>query len=485
VRPLFVYIPPPFEHESDRQAHAATLARVTSELAIQPAAEHIAERLADSWIAFLRDRNLDVLDLRTVFRVHGERLYSSKDHHLNVAAHRVIADSLAPVVERLSPRNAQHVRPAPRAVSAGERTRMGSPGLPEADSILLRLHTFPDKQNFAAVEIAHSDHYEPLRLDASQAERWFAPDALHEFAPNAWLRAKPHVDLEVEPAVAPNRGWRLRTNSRGMRSDFEPAAERPDLRVLFLGNDNMVGACDANETAPNVVARLLSARHPARRIECLNAACAGQTLQNFLGVLDDCADLKPDLVVVAVDGGVDFELALRVEREARGGQDAAPATPDPRLAQVRAADAPACERFARALQCFRLHAQDIAAAVQVAADVSDELQRRCAALGADLIVLYLPPVVDVDGDPLAATALGSLAPLRLHNKDREAVQRIAHNYFVHLRQTGLEYLSLTSTFQDIEGSEFRSDYRISATGQRQIAERLALWIEHRNRWLRD
>ncbi|MFG0316050.1 MAG: SGNH/GDSL hydrolase family protein, partial [Planctomycetota bacterium JB042] len=97
IRAIVVYVPPPFRGQPHRfvEETRTMLARVgldEEELAV-------SDRIADAWLAAVRESDVPVLDLRPMFRSAEECLYFRRDSHIDLLAHERIADALLPIVE--------------------------------------------------------------------------------------------------------------------------------------------------------------------------------------------------------------------------------------------------------------------------------------------------------------------------------------------------------------------------------------------------
>ena len=105
----------------------------------------------------------------------------------------------------------------------------------------------------------------------------------------------PRLDLQFGEA-------RVRTNSAGMRSDLEFAAEKPagTLRVVGIGDSGMFGwNVEPNEDYITVLGTLLNARGDGRRYETINLAVPGYNTQMEVDALvDKGLRYRPDIVVV-------------------------------------------------------------------------------------------------------------------------------------------------------------------------------------------
>ncbi|MEO6709429.1 MAG: SGNH/GDSL hydrolase family protein [Planctomycetota bacterium] len=98
IRWLAVYLPSafdlPFPEWKGLREHAA------SKLSISEADFEIANRLGDQLLATLRERGVEVLDLRPVFRAQTAPLYWN-DLHINLKGQEVVAEELLPRIEAL------------------------------------------------------------------------------------------------------------------------------------------------------------------------------------------------------------------------------------------------------------------------------------------------------------------------------------------------------------------------------------------------
>ncbi len=99
IRLLCVYLPPP--HRGQRELFKAENAEAMALIGWEPGDLSCSDRMADSWLAFLKERDIARLDLRPLFAAADERYYWNADRHINLAAHAAMADALAPLVEAL------------------------------------------------------------------------------------------------------------------------------------------------------------------------------------------------------------------------------------------------------------------------------------------------------------------------------------------------------------------------------------------------
>lgn len=115
---------------------------------------------------------------------------------------------------------------------------------------------------------------------------------------------------DVKVAEHPNRAFRFRTNSVGLRRDDDVVVPKPPgtFRVLVLGDSQTSGYTDNDETYPARLEALLQRRAGPARVEVLNAGVDGYGPQQaYLWYLKHGAALAPDLVIFAVYAGNDLD----------------------------------------------------------------------------------------------------------------------------------------------------------------------------------
>lgn len=105
-----VYLPP--ASSGQPELFAAGLRACCERLGLPSATLAVADRLADAWLAQLRELGLCALDLRPALRALPEPAYWRADHHLNLLGQRALADALRAAIDGL-PR-AGRGRAAPR-----------------------------------------------------------------------------------------------------------------------------------------------------------------------------------------------------------------------------------------------------------------------------------------------------------------------------------------------------------------------------------
>ncbi len=160
------------------------------------------------------------------------------------------------------------------------------------------------------------------RFELSEEEaRVLLPQLEHEwsrFDPRMYFCYRPQLDHYLPFEEHPDGGYRVVTNSLGMRRDTEVAQERPDLRVLVAGDSHPDGVCNNAENFTALAEAALEARHPGRSIEVLNASRGGQGPFNYIGTLESFGHLEPHRFVLWFSGSNDFFDPLYLGKAFRG-----------------------------------------------------------------------------------------------------------------------------------------------------------------------
>jgi lysophospholipase L1-like esterase len=421
VHPIFVYIPA--MPDVEWQQHAQIFEEVARALEVSPEGLRTTDVLADSYLAFLRELRVDVLDMRPAFRARPGN-YWLADHHINLQGQQLIADALYPLITAARPLDAVRTRRAPG--SAGDPLALLSPGSAAAQAAQ------------PPAEIAAPHLFGEQALAELLADR---PHTVHD--PFAGYRYEAYLDVPADQVGLAGASFGFVTNGHGLRED-EELAQDVDLRVVITGDDHVAGVCPNPRVLGNVAEAELRRRHPDLSIEVLNAAVAGYTFQNYLGVLQRSLALRPDAFVVVFSPGSDFLEALRVDRlleprppEKRrrekqpGPIDASGALPAPAMAQFFDSIVHFQERPLRSHQAF-----DLAMGAML------EIRRICGEAGIQLIVLQLPSAADAEWELHSAALEGARTVLALDRQQVDTNATMARALVRELERYGIAVLDL-------------------------------------------
>jgi lysophospholipase L1-like esterase len=269
-------------------------------------------------------------------------------------------------------------------------------------------------------------------------------------------------------------GWYVRTNSFGLRDDDEPSEERPDLRVVVVGDSHTAGYCNNAESFAQLAEARLAAERPSQRVEVLNAAVPGQTFVHHLGALERMLPFAPDVVVAAIYGGNDFGEALGFQHRTHGTARGDLAALDERLAEARDADPEAVSQFFFSVAQFHVDPAQIDVALQAARDVLTEIQITCLRHGATLVVLYLPPPPEIDWERRAARYERVFGALELGREHLRVLSGIGDATLAFLRARGVEVLDLRPAFRSASETVYwEQDFHLSVAGHALVAKELA------------
>lgn len=288
------------------------------------------------------------------------------------------------------------------------------------------------------------------------------------------VRHRPHLRFERSSAEHPDGGWEIRTNALGLREDAEVSEEHPDLRVLVVGDSHVDGLCANADTFPNLLEGLLAARHPGRSIEVLNAGTGAWGFYNYLGALEGFADLAPDVFVVVVYGGNDFQGPLSLHHYHRG-EGLPPQAHDTLSAAVALGERELglVAQYLNQAAYFYDYPGEEVAALHMALAVTDETARLCRERGTELLCVYLPPWAHGQPESCAPLVAEALASVPLPPGALESDERLADAWLAWLDAAGIAAVDLRPPFRAArEPLYWRTDHHLGLAGHRLAAQAL-------------
>lgn len=276
-------------------------------------------------------------------------------------------------------------------------------------------------------------------------------------------------------------------NSRAVREDDELRAEKPLLRVLVAGDSHTDGVCEnplsfANQCEAALIRR---ARDEAKTrgehfdpkwIDVINGGKGTHTFFSYLGTLERLLDVDPDVFVVTVYGGNDFE-EISWQWHARGNDGPSPGGVSKFQRQLKAAEKIqplAMSQSLVSIKFFEAYPNERAIVLRAASEVMEKIQALCRERGIKLIVLYLPSRPEVEPHHPDARVPELLAAFQLDETALETTRKLANRFLGRMAELGIEAIDLRPVFQASEQSAYwNQDWHISLVGQRLVASVLA------------
>ena len=101
----------------------------------------------------------------------------------------------------------------------------------------------------------------------------------------------------------------MTTNNLGFREDEDTQENKPanTIRVLVTGDSHIDGVVYNSESFPNLLESRLNADYGSERFEVINGGVGYYGPQHYLGFLRKYAFLRPDMFIVVVYSGNDFQ----------------------------------------------------------------------------------------------------------------------------------------------------------------------------------
>jgi len=434
IHPVFVYIPAP--HEVAWRRYEEQLGPAAKRLGLTQDDLETSSRLGDSYLAHLRSLHVDCVDLREDFRTATEPMYWSSDLHISPAAHRVIAERLAPLVDAALPRAAERVRLAAPPVC---NESLLAPGAAAVDGWRVRRAT-PMNRGALGQQLsirAGISTIEPPR-PSELAQLYRLPGALR-FDANALLRYRDGLDRAADGLATTAFG--MLASGAGDRSAGAP-------RAVIAGDECAYAPTSVGPTCGELVRQRVN-------VETLDAITLGASPANYLATLARSAPQHPRACVVLWNSANDFhELEeLRASLAALRGSAGTTASAA-KLVDVAAAwEHP--ETLRRAGDATSAKSIDVVASIELVLD----LRRRCREAGVAFSVVLIPHWEDSRLAARRSAASNTADPL----------EDLAATFFRTLVFEGVDILEVADELAQLE-APFESDKtRLTASGRDVVA----------------
>ncbi|MBI5432125.1 MAG: hypothetical protein HZA52_04765 [Planctomycetes bacterium] len=296
-----------------------------------------------------------------------------------------------------------------------------------------------------------------------------------------FYRYKPGIEYANEWPEHPKGRWYVRTNSLGLREDSDTPKEKLDLRVLVTGDSHTDGVCDNAESFANLVEAALATQHPGKTIDVGNAGKGGYSFYSYLGVLERfvALDLAPDVFVVTVYGGNDFEEALAPWHFFAGipRGTGLPAYWDS-VEAARKVNEPCLSQGMLATKYFQQNPDEVQRAREATLGMSGQIIGECRAHGIVPLFVYLPSWYELDPDRTMEDFAGVVGALGLAREDIARVTELGERYVAGLRALGAEVVDLRPAFRAERGALYwQTDHHINLAGHARVAEALLAPLE--------
>lgn len=302
---------------------------------------------------------------------------------------------------------------------------------------------------------------------------------LYEFHSRLRLRPRPSVDLELAFPDHPTGHYRVRTNSRGMRNDNEPSSLSPGLRILMTGASNAHGVMNNDESVAGVLERSMGESLAETTIEVLNAGCGSYNFYNYVAVLEEFKDLRPDVFVVLAYTGNDFFGGVKQWRYFRG---LGPPSGGAYSGTALQGSESAFERQLLGLEMGQVtytlnNPGDEDLAVCVACSAVLEMLSLCEAMGTELVFGCLPPPLVGQPKRMRAIRRNVEAGLALPSDAIDVSDRIGDRWIDFLRDRGLTVCDFRPHFRARdEPLYFPTDGHANLAAHRLMGDQLAQTI---------
>jgi len=299
------------------------------------------------------------------------------------------------------------------------------------------------------------------------------------YDPQCYFRKRAGLEGRRDWPEHPAGHYAWRTNSLGLRGSAEPAPTPPDLRVLVVGDSHTEGVCLDAETYPARLEQGLRAAYPGRTIEVLNAARGGYSFFHYLGALERALELEPDVLVVGIYGGNDFEEVLTPHHYFQGTRRPPSESFQELRARAMRGHGTAIGQALNSVKYFVTWPDQVDVALQAARDCCTEIQALCLRRSIHPIFVFIPSAAEIEpeGHPKLREAM---AMLELSPEDLRTSERMADSLLAFLRQRGLDVLDLRPAFRSADELLYwKADMHCNLQALQRIAAELLDLFERR------
>lgn len=278
----------------------------------------------------------------------------------------------------------------------------------------------------------------------------------------------------------PSGGWEARCNSLGLRG--EELLADPDARVVVTGDSHTEGVCAAEERLTSLLQAGLRSQ-TSTEVEVVNAAVGGFDFYNYLGMFEKLRYLEPDVFVVVVYGGNDFVGPLLVHHLFAGTRRSrSDAAYQLALAEATQVSEPAISQEFLQLFFLTRHPPERDIALRAARDVTLAIERACREAGTRLLVVYLPPLGDVQRERYEPVCSAMAQALDLSEEDLGLTDRLAEEWMQAVSTAGVRVLDLRPTFRAAtEDLYWHSEHHLSTEGHALVAAEVLLALAEEDR----
>ncbi|MEM7305128.1 MAG: SGNH/GDSL hydrolase family protein [Planctomycetota bacterium] len=304
-----------------------------------------------------------------------------------------------------------------------------------------------------------------------------------EYDPEVYYRHKPNLSYPREFPEHPGGKWTLRTNASGFRDDDETLTDKPDLRVLVIGDSHTDGACDNRFTAANVLEELLRERSPDRTVEVVNAGVGSYSFYNYLGGIEKFKrELDVDVYVCMVFGGNDFLGTLRPTHYFQ--RTLLPVSGKPyykRIDRFRKVARHPDRNLGQAvfqLSFLTEFPEQAEIAMHATELLTSAMAERARELELPLVFAYIPPAWDIQLERYEPRAADFAKALMLDESGVVGADGWADRWIAHVRSLGLPIFDPRDEWREADVDLYwLGDHHINIEGQRRMAEGLLPLVE--------
>lgn len=267
------------------------------------------------------------------------------------------------------------------------------------------------------------------------------------------------------------------TNAHSFREDGPTPAHTDATRVVVIGDSHTEGMVNNSESFPNLLEGLLDARAGEGTHDVVNAGVPGVGPLEQLGQLRRCLALQPQLVVMVLFTGNDFQGARNSACFFAGGGLGRIAREQEEfvrpISEIRKRWSQSAQGFHQAYD-FKVRPDHFELAVGATIQCYEAMVRLCRKRSVGFLVVALPSKFEVDDDDGLGHMESMLDELGLTRDDYNVNRRLTEAFLETVeKELGVPILDLHETMRSAPDALFWSkDHHLNVRGHELVARAL-------------
>ena len=267
----------------------------------------------------------------------------------------------------------------------------------------------------------------------------------------------------------------MQTNNLGFREDKDTPQIKPEktVRILVTGDSHIDGVVYNSESFPNLLEDALNSHYTRSTFEIINGGTGLYGPHNYAGFLKKYMNLKPDMFIVVVYTGNDFQdAAMFIEKNTNMSLSRSKSY-FTILQQCESQNPGAAYQALNQIFYFKTFPDMQDKVIEFTQEQLLRIKNLCIDNGIELFVILLPTKVDVEWKSDAERLLAVTRIMGLNDKNLQINQILTKRISFWLKQSEITYLDLSEpTIQRQQELFWKLDYHLNTSGHKFVSDTL-------------